>query len=218
MISILLPVFNGERYIKKSIDSIINQTFKDFELLIGFNGTTDSSREIVDSYTDNRIKIFEYEERGKAKTLNKLIKESSFDWIAIQDDDDVWSKYKLEYQIKYIKEYDVIGTYIEYINENDKVTGFPNLHSDHETIAKYSLNGNNQIANSSAIFKFKDASEIDGWGETLDGIEDYDFWLKLLKKNKKFFNVPFKLVRHRLHKNSNFNTKPQNIEKLFKKI
>lgn len=103
MISILLAIYNGEKYLRNSIDSILNQTFKDWELLIGFNGTTDSSKEIIKEYKDTRIKTFDYgDDKGKCKTLNKLIKESQYDLCAIQDDDDVWEKEKLKKQIKHI--------------------------------------------------------------------------------------------------------------------
>lgn len=58
MITILLASYNGERYIKEAIESILNQTFTDFEILIGLNGTTDSTRDIIDSFDDDRIRIF----------------------------------------------------------------------------------------------------------------------------------------------------------------
>ena len=77
MISILLATYNGEKYIKRCIDSIVDQKFTDWKLLIGFNGTTDSSKEIVASYDDDRIFVYDYgEDKGKAKTLNKLLKPS----------------------------------------------------------------------------------------------------------------------------------------------
>ena len=101
MISILLASYNGEKYIRQSIDSVINQTFKKWELLIGFNGTTDKTKDIVKEYKDERIKTFDYEDdKGKAKTLNKLIKQAQFDYCAIQDDDDLWWPPKLYEQSK----------------------------------------------------------------------------------------------------------------------
>ena len=74
MISILLATYNGEKFIKESIDSILNQTFTEWELIIGFNGTTDNSKKIVSEYNDSRIKIFDYgNDKGKAKTLNTFL-------------------------------------------------------------------------------------------------------------------------------------------------
>lgn len=215
MVTVLLAVHNGERYLNLAIDSILNQSYPDFELLIGFNGTTDNSRDIVDSFSDNRIKIFDYRgEKGKAKTLNKLLKEVKSDWVALQDDDDIWLKNKLEIQLQYTEKYDVIGTFINYINETGHIIGQPHLSNKSEDIKRLSLAGANQVANTSAIFKKQDAISVDGWNEDLDGIEDFDFWLKLLRSGKLFYNVPKYLVKHRLHQNSSFNTKTYDISKI----
>jgi glycosyltransferase involved in cell wall biosynthesis len=215
MISILLATYNGEKFIKESIDSVVNQTFTEWELLIGFNGTTDNTRKIVESYDDPRIKTFDYkDDKGKSKTLNKLILQSSYEWIAIQDDDDVWVKDKLESQIKFLNEYDIIGSKISYIDENGNPKGYPKIHTDHSKIVELSLRGDNQIPNTSAIFKKKDALDIGGWVSDLDGIEDFDFWLKLIRLGKKVMNVDKRLVLHRLHAKSNFNTKKHDLNKI----
>jgi glycosyltransferase involved in cell wall biosynthesis len=221
MVSILLATYNGEKYIKESIDSILNQTFKDWELLIGVNGSTDNTLNLINSYIDNRIKIFEYNEKGKSKTLNKLLEEAKYDWIALQDDDDVWLEKKLEKQILLINDYNVIGTMITYIDENGNFKGSPNL-SSNDIVVK-TLNGNNQIANSSVILKKSDIIEVSGWNENLDilsddgyqPLEDYHLWLKLIKNNKKFFNLSEKLVLHRLHNGSKFNNKKLDLNKIF---
>lgn len=215
MISVLLATYNSEKFIEQSINSILNQTFNDIELLIGFNGTIDNSKNLVKNYNDRRIKTFDYgNDKGKAKTLNKLLKEAKSEWICLQDDDDVWKENKLEKQINFLKDYDVIGTYIKYIDEYNNITGEPKLYSSDKDIKYYSLNGINQIANTSAIFKKTDAIEVNGWNEMLDGIEDYDFWLKLMKKNKKFINIQEYMVFHRLHSNSNFNTKKHDLTQI----
>jgi len=223
MISVLLATFNGESYIKQSINSILNQTFLNFELLVGFNGTTDNSKEIVKSYSDKRIKVFDFkEDKGKAKTLNKLLAHSTGEWVCVQDDDDIWLPNKLEKQIKYFDMYDVIGTFIKYIDHNNNIIGQPHLSSTHSEIEFYSLNGQNQVANTSAVFKRRDAIDIGGWKEELDSLpeqgfqpcEDYNFWLRLLKNGKKFFNIPEYLVHHRMHQDSNFNTKKFDFNKI----
>jgi glycosyltransferase involved in cell wall biosynthesis len=214
-VSILLAVYNGEKYLKKSIDSILEQSFQDLELLIGFNGTKDNSKEIVKQYNDPRIRVFDYgDDKGKAKTLNKLMKECVGEWIAVQDDDDIWLPKKLERQIKHIDDYDVIGTQITYVDESENPTGNPILAKDDENIKSKSLAGDNQIANTSAIFRRKCAEEVEGWSEILDGIEDFDFWLKIMRKGYKFVNISSPEVLHRLHSNSNFNTKQFEISKI----
>jgi glycosyltransferase involved in cell wall biosynthesis len=215
MVSVLLATYNGENFISKSIESILNQSFQEFEILIGFNGTTDNSRMIVNQYNDPRIRVFDYgDDKGKSKTLNKLLLESKYEWIAIQDDDDIWINTKLEKQLPHIENNDVIGTFIQYIDVNDNPIGGPTLSSQDDEIKKTSLSGGNQIANTSAIFKKKDALEIGGWRDGLDGIEDYDFWLRLMRNGKKFINISENLVLHRLHSNSNFNTKQFDLSKI----
>lgn len=215
MISILLATYNGEKYIRESIQSVLDQTFTEFELLIGFNGTTDNSKKIVEEFNDSRIKIFDYgSEKGKAKTLNKMIKKSKFDWISIQDDDDIWIKNKLEYQINYLKYFDVIGTLITYIDSDGNEYGRFSVDTNHSDIVRKSLGGNNQIANTSTIFKKSIAMEINGWREDIDGIEDFDFWLRLMRNGKKFINLPLSLVKHRIHASSNFNTKNYDLSKI----
>lgn len=215
MISIILATYNGEKYLNLAIESVLNQSFRDFELLIGFNGTTDNSKDIPSRYNDPRIRVFDYgDDKGKAKTLNKLLNECKYDWIALQDDDDFWIYNKLEKQIQYINSYDVIGTFISYIDKDGHIIGYPVLHSFNDDIVHLSVSGTNQVANTSAIFKKSDALEIGGWRDGLDGIEDYDFWLRLIRRGKKFINIPEKLVLHRLHNNSNFNTKKYDLSKI----
>lgn len=216
MISVLLPVYNGEKYLRKSLDSVLNQTYEDFELLIGFNGTTDKSKDIVHSLNDQRIKVFDYgEDKGKGKTLNKLLKESNYDWVALQDDDDIWNSFKLDKQIKFINvNYDVIGTQIKYINENDIHSGDVTLVIEPHLIKYYCLLGYNQVANSSTLIRKDSLISVGGWKEDIDGIEDFDLWIRMLKNDKNFINLNEILVFHRLHTNSNFNTKKFDISKI----
>jgi glycosyltransferase involved in cell wall biosynthesis len=220
MVSVLLAVYNGEKYLRRSIESVLNQTYEDFELLIGFNGTIDGSKEIVEDFNDDRIRVFDYGmDSGKSKTLNKLLKEANGEWLAMQDDDDIWVSKKLELQMEVAKEldYDVIGSKIFYCDELDKITGQPKISTEHSEIVFKSMKGDNQIPNSSAIFKTSISKEINGWDETLVGIEDFDFWLKLMKKGCKFINLKKQLVLHRIHKDSNFNTKKFDIKPLLEK-
>jgi len=215
MISILMATYNGEKYIKESIESVLNQTFKNIELIIGLNGTTDGSKSVIDRFNDNRIRLFDYgNNRGKARTLNKLIRESENNFICVQDDDDIWVGDKLEKQLRYVDLYDVIGTFIKYIDPNGNIIGHPNLQEDDDLIKRLSMSGDNQIANTSAIFRKSDVIEIGGWKEDIDGIEDYDLWLRLMRSGKKFINIPEYLVLHRIHNQSNFNTKRHDISKI----
>jgi glycosyltransferase involved in cell wall biosynthesis len=220
MVSVLLAVYNGEKYLRRSIESVLNQTYEDLELLIGFNGTIDNSKEIVKEFDDDRIRVFDYGmDAGKSKTLNKLLKEAKGEWLAMQDDDDVWLPKKLEIQMELAEtgNYDVIGSRIFYCDEVEKITGQPNISLEHNDIFSRSMNGDNQVPNTSAIFKKSITEDVDGWDESLGGIEDFDFWLKLMKKNCIFVNVKKQLVLHRVHSSSNFNTKQHDIKSMLER-
>lgn len=208
-ISVLLPVYNGQKYLNKAIDSILNQTYSDFELLIGINGCTDCSLDICKSYVDDRITVFDYgSDKGACKTLNKLLKEAKADWIANQDQDDIWLHEKFEKQIEYINDYDIIGTQICYIDETDAITSKLFLSPFYDEIYYKSLYlSQNQIANSSTLVRKTKLIECGGWDETLPNAMDFDMWLKLMIfHNCKVVNLEDYLVHHRLHKESNFNT------------
>ena len=106
------------------------------------------------------------------------------------------------------KDFDVVGTFIQYINENEGRSEWgngPSLSIDHQDITKGIQSGDNQIANTSALFRKSDALLIGGWKEEFEGIEDYDFWARLMKSGKQFINIPEVLVLHRIHRTSNFN-------------
>jgi glycosyltransferase involved in cell wall biosynthesis len=209
-VTILLPVYNDEAYLGYTIESILAQKFKDFKCIIAFNGTVDSSKEIAKSLieTDQRFTIVDYgDDKGKAKTLNKLLKIIDTEYISLIDGDDIWEINKLSEQVAICKNFDVIGTLAYYIDKNNNKTNILNLDQNDIDIKSGFLAGHNQIVNSSSLFRTSDAIEIGGWDEDVEGMEDFDFWIRLYKQNKTFHNIQKILVSHRIHTGSNFNAK-----------
>ena len=100
-ISVIMGVYNGAKYLKASIDSILNQSFTDFEYIIINDGSTDNTSDILESYNDRRLKIIEQKNIGLTKSLNKAIKLSKGVFIARQDADDISKKHRFKEQIKY---------------------------------------------------------------------------------------------------------------------
>jgi len=223
MISVLLPTYNGEKFIKESVKSVLNQSFKNIELLIGINGSKDSTKDILSSIEDSRFKVFDYGEEplGVSKTLNLLLEESIYDYVAIQDDDDIWMQEKLERQCLFLEDYDVIGSQILYINEEGKTpTAYgsgPKLETTNELIKRLTKTGQNQIANSSSVIKKSKVSENGGWDGEYPGYEDMDMWLKLMSKGCRFNNLDEILVCHRVYDESRFNSKNLDIGNLLNK-
>ena len=120
-ISVILPVYNGGKYLKEAIDSILNQTFKNFELIIVNDGSTDESLYIIRSYKDERIKLINQKNTGLSKALNNGIKLAKGKYIARMDQDDISHPERLKKQIKFMEshtDYVAIGTYANYISKN----------------------------------------------------------------------------------------------------
>jgi len=221
-ITILLPVHNDEKWLKDCLNSIKDQSFADFTCLIGFNGTIDKSKKIFEDECggDSRFIQFDFgSNSGKSITLNNLLKFVKTDFVCLIDGDDIWHKKKLETQLYLREDFDVIGTMTHYINERNEIINTLNLSLDNDLI-KYGLErGHNQIINSSSMIKTSCLRQVGGWDPEVEGMEDYDLWIKLHLLGKKFKNLPDHLVYHRIHSGSNFNAKklPISTEDILKR-
>src|SRR5690606_9651445 len=112
LISILLPVYNGERTLKATLESLLTQTYPHFELLIGIDGTKDGSKAIAEEFADERIKIIEQPHNlGLASNVNSLIATSSpeTDFFAMAEQDDVYVSERLEWQVAVMHQHPEVG-------------------------------------------------------------------------------------------------------------
>lgn len=207
MISILMPVYNGIEYIDESVKSVISQTFKDWELLIGVNGHSKNSSvykkalKCGEQDTERITVIDMFDCKGKSNALNKMIKVARYEWIALLDVDDAWLSKKLESQIPYTDEYDIIGTHCKYFGDSNAIPSIPL-----GNISNYNFLQVNPIINSSCLVR----KDLCYWNSRHDGVEDYDMWIRLWKEYKKFYNVHGIHVLHRIHKDSAFNAQGNN--------
>jgi len=214
-ISILMPIYNGIEFLEQSLSSIIKQTYKNWELIIGINGIPINSNvylkaiEICKNYNSQYdISVNYYDTKGKPSTLNKMVKDAKFNFIALLDVDDLWINNKLEKQLHYLDIYDVIGTGCQYFGDTNHKPILP-----YGDLRYFNFFQFNPIINSSVILK----KEIAEWNEN-EFVEDYDLWLKLFKANKKFYNIDEILVLHRIYSTSFFNNTNHNyVEKLKEK-
>jgi glycosyltransferase involved in cell wall biosynthesis len=210
MISILMPIFNGIEFIEESVTSVLNQTYKEWELIIGINGHTKNSEvyktalKYVEKNKLQEKKIIVkdlFTIRGKAEALNEMVKYCKYDYIAILDVDDIWHPKKLEIQIPFCISYDVIGTKCVYIGDNNLVGIIPDIPEGDFT--DFDFTKFNPIINSSAIVRKIYAY----WNPKWFGIEDYDLWLSLRVRKCQFYNCSKVAVKHRIHAASAFNSK-----------
>jgi len=208
MISVLIPIYNGIEFIDESVNSVINQTYKQFEIIIGVNGHPPNSNVYNEAskFNDDNIKVLDlYYIKGKSNALNKMLKYSQYDWICLLDVDDKWLPNKLEKQIPYMKHYDIIGTKCKYFGDKD---GSPNIPCG--DISTFDFFKGNPIINSSCLVK-KELCYWDNKNELI-GVEDYDMWLRLRSNGKKFYNVNCILVLHRIYNESAFNANGNHLK------
>jgi len=210
LITILLPVHNDERYLGHCLESLKNQSHSEFKCLVGFNGTKDGSKDIFKDLVgeDSRFLDLDYgTESGKSITLNKMLNEVQTEITCLIDGDDMWHPDKLRRQVKRIGGADVIGTLTTYIDEDNRQGHRISLYETNEVISHLILEGHNQIINSSCFVKTDCFREVGGWDPAVEGLEDYDVWVKMVHKGKTFYNIQEGLTYHRIHSSSNFNAK-----------
>jgi glycosyltransferase involved in cell wall biosynthesis len=207
MISILMPTYNGIEFINDSVTSVLTQTYENWELLIGVNGHPENSEvfQTAKLYEtiDNRIKVYDfYNIKGKSNTLNELIHCCKYDFIGLLDVDDIWNYKKLEIQSGFLNSYDIVGSRCIYFGDLNGIV--PKIPIN--DLSNFNFAEVNPIINSSSIIK----KELCYWNDNWDGIEDYDLWIRLRLKNKRFYNCPEILVQHRIHTSSAFNSGGKN--------
>lgn len=205
-ISVVMAVFNAEKYLKESIDSILNQSYKNFELLIINDASNDKTDSILSSYSDDRIVIIKNEvNKGLTKSLNIGLKHAKGDFIARQDADDVSINNRLELQLNFLKsniDCTIVGTQCYLIDENSRPIQFPALSKPLEmgAIRRYAA-VDNPFLHSSVLFRKKDVMDIGGYNEEFKTSQDFELWSRLLNKSRGA-NLPIKLIKFRIHKES----------------
>lgn len=195
--------------------SVVNQTYKDFEVIAVDNNCTDKTIEIVREEFSQLvdIKIVECKEKGIEPALNMGLKYSSGEWLARQDGDDYWYPEKLEKQMTFLKEnpdVDILGTQIRLLNERGQVEkegtfGAPvNYPTDSNTIKTMLLMGQNPICHPSVVFKKRVVQIIGGYEMIFPLAEDLHFWLKAVP-HFSFSNIDEILVDYTQKKNPSYN-------------
>lgn len=140
LVSIIMPSWNTARFIRESIDSVRNQTYTNWELLIVDDCSTDNTDEIVASYSDERIRYFKNEKNsGAALTRNRAMREARGEWIAFLDSDDLWTPEKLERQLQFMKENNYVFSYHEYVKIDEESKPLNIYVSGPEVVTKHKM-------------------------------------------------------------------------------
>ena len=179
-VSVIMSVYNGEKYLREAIDSILNQTFKDFEFLIINDGSTDSSREIILSYDDPRIRLIDNKKNiGLTRSLNKGIQLARGEYIARQDADDISLPERFMKQVKYLdghRNVGLLGCGVAVIDERNAEVKRWEIKRDNQ----YALI--NSIAHGSVMIRAHCLKEVGGYRKELKYVQDKDLWYRLAIK------------------------------------
>lgn len=193
LISIIMPAFNAEKTIKSSIESILNQTIKNFKIYIIDDSSTDTTSKIVNSFNDERI-IYTYNNnnQGVSKSRNIGIKKCKGKYIAFLDSDDLWFPNKLERQLELLeKGWDIVcSNYITFTENNNL-----NERSAPEIISYEKMLSSNFIGNLTGIYNSSTLGKI---YQKEKGHEDYIMWLELIKIANKAYCIQEPLAKYRV--------------------
>ncbi len=204
LISVVIPVYNGEKTIRETINSVLNQTFTDFEIVIINDGSQDATSEIITSIKDDRIKLFSYSNSGVSASRNRGIASACGEFIAFLDADDLWTSDKLEAQLKALQDNPqaaVAYSWTDYIDESGQFLypgSYITLSGDvyAELLVKnFTENGSNPLIRKDALL------QIGGFDEALFGPEDWDLFLRLAARYH-FVAVPRPQILYRICANS----------------
>jgi glycosyltransferase involved in cell wall biosynthesis len=211
-ISIIIPTFNRARELNRAIESVINQTYKNWELIIIDNNSSDNTDEVVSKFNDSRILLFKINNNGIiAKSRNLGIKKSSGSFIAFLDSDDWWLPKKIEISLKYLEKGADIVYHDLFISKKGalKNTRKAKTRSLFSPIFNDLLVNGNALNTSSVVLQKKLCEDVDLFSEEkeLIAIEDFDAWLKLSTITEKFERIPKALGYYSVGINNTSNPK-----------
>ncbi|MGM7962007.1 glycosyltransferase [Yersinia enterocolitica] len=201
-VSVVIPVYNAERFIRTAISSVLSQKYVNIEVIIIDDGSTDSSGKIIQSINDDRIKYFKKENGGIVSALNFAIPKVHANIIARMDADDIMEPLRLRKQLDYMarNNLDVVGGNIKLIDENGRIIGRKKFPTNHFDIIS-SLPFINPLCHPATMIRTDVLKKANGYSLGTDGAEDFDLWCRLSRVCT-FGSVPEDLLSYRLTSNS----------------
>ena len=211
LITVVLPVYNGEKYLSEAIDSILTQTFADFELITINDGSTDDSLQILRKYEqrDSRIRVIARENRGLATTLNDSVDIARGEWVARMDQDDIALPHRFERQLAWLKEIgaDISGSWVRRFGSPDKRV--VRLRQTDEAI-KMEMLFCSPFAHPAVMMRTTLLKQL-RYNKACEKAEDYDLWVRAAEAGWKMTNVPEVLLLYRVH-NAQISSRTANLQ------
>jgi len=201
-IDVIMSVYNGEKYLREAIESILKQTYTNFKFIIVDDGSNDSSFDIIDSFADERIEVIRNERsEGLTKRLNKALRVAQGKYVARQDADDVSLPSRFESQVDFLEkhpEVDVLGTGIYLIDDEGNRIG---ERTTHPSPSRQIFLERNEVFHGSAMIRRDALEAVGGYNELFKYSQDYDLWLRLAKE-RNIRNLQTPLYAFRMHRSS----------------
>lgn len=203
-VTVLMPVFNAAKYIAEAIQSVLKQTFTDFELLIINDGSTDDTSTVVKQFNDTRIRLLEQSRQGIGIALNKGLHEAKGYYIARFDADDICFPDRLKKQTSFLDnnpDFILMGCDAEYISENgEHLFHFKCPAHTHEEIMKQ-LYVCCPFIHSGVMYRKDEVLKAGGYSSHAHSFEDYLLWTQLARYGR-YYNLPEQLIKVRFNQNS----------------
>ncbi len=207
LVSIILPAYNCEKYISEAVNSILQQVYDNFELIIINDGSTDNTSSILSSIADQRLRILDNDgNKGLIYSLNRAIDESKGELIARMDADDIATNDRIEKEVHWLlhhPETAAVGTFIKIIDENAKEK--PKWKLDRETYTSEAIRKvmpkENCLAHPTMMIRSNILKQY-RYAESQKNIEDYDLWLRMLADGLVIEKIPQPLLYYREHSTS----------------
>lgn len=201
LVSIITPTYNSAKYIKETIESVLNQTYSNWEMIIVDDDSKDNTQDVVEQIKDKRIKYIKLSENsGAAIARNTAMKNASGKYMAFLDSDDIWKKDKLDKQLKFMKEnnYNFTCTAYEKIDENGKSLNkifSPKKRADYNRILL-----DCPVGNSTVMYNVDNLGKFEV--PNIRKRNDDALWLQILKKEKFIYGMTDILMKYRVRSNS----------------
>lgn len=206
IVSVLMPVYNAERYVAEAVESILAQTFMDFEFIITDDGSTDGSLKILEAYArkDERIRLTSRGNKGLTPTMNQMLGRAEGEFIAIMENDDVALPERLARQVEFLHcEPNVVcvSGAQELIDEKGRLLTCLEAPEHNDRIQQLALAGHTSICHVGAMIRRASLIEIGGYDETMRMAHDLDLWLRLGELGA-LANLKDTVVKYRLRTDS----------------
>lgn len=205
-VSVMMPVYNGARYLERSIRSVLGQTFQDFELLVIDDGSTDRSNAIIADFAgrDDRIRYRSRPNRGIVASRNEILEMATGEYVSVLDHDDIAPPRRIEVAVDYLQRHPDhvgVGGDMEIIDEDGDTLVIWTMRRSHEEIDRALMEGGLVIGHPAATMRRADMLAVGGYRSPYETAEDLDLFLRLAERGR-LANLPEIMVKYRVHLNN----------------